>query len=82
MKTEEGEGGEVRGGGDRGEGSSSAGHELSLVITATNNFPSRSTTGDDGVRRERKEMTARLLGGGEVPRYLFYLGFIMDQSVA
>lgn len=30
------------------EGASSAGHELSLVITATNNFPSRSATGDDG----------------------------------
>lgn len=31
------------------EAASSAGHELSLVITAANNFPSRSTTGDDGL---------------------------------
>lgn len=38
MRTEEGGGG----------GDSSAGHELSLVITAANNFPSLSTTGDDG----------------------------------
>lgn len=31
-----------------GEGASSAGHKLSLVITATNNVPSPCTAGDDG----------------------------------
>lgn len=33
---------------EEGGGASPAGHDLSLVITATNDFPSRSTTADGG----------------------------------